>query len=178
MIRRRSLRRGHARHRQELLDCLEGRMRNFTRMNGQGNFDWRVQCAERPRVLAPLVISKGGRLTSQKPARCRGLAFFAPLPPDSSKLGRSSWPQKSQRVGAGFWLVRRDRDSNSGTKKIGHSLAGCCITTLPPLQEIPLRGSRACDLREGKNSEILSCAMRQNAGVRILSIPKASLPAV
>ena len=42
--------------------------------------------------------------------------------------------QKSQRVGAGFSLVRRDRDSNSGTKKIGHSLAGCCITTLPPLQ--------------------------------------------
>jgi hypothetical protein len=40
MIRRRSLRRGSARHRQELLDCLEGRMRNFTRMNRQGNFDW------------------------------------------------------------------------------------------------------------------------------------------
>ena len=35
---------------------------------------------------------------------------------------------------AGFSLVRRDRDSNSGTKNIGHSLAGCCITTLPPLQ--------------------------------------------
>ena len=41
---------------------------------------------------------------------------------------------------AGFSLVRRDRDSNSGTKNIGHSLAGCCITTLPPLQRRPLRG--------------------------------------
>ena len=50
--------------------------------------------------------------------------------------------QKSQRVGAGFSLVRRDRDSNSGTKKIGHSLAGCCITTLPPLQG-PLLGRRS-----------------------------------
>ena len=41
---------------------------------------------------------------------------------------------------AGFSLVRRDRDSNSGTKNIGHSLAGCCITTLPPLQRRPMRG--------------------------------------
>ena len=95
---------------------------------------WLLACAERPRVLAPLVISQGGRLTSQKPARCRGRTFFAPLPSGSSKLGRPSWTQKSQRVDAGFWLVRRDRDSNSGTKRIGHSLAGCCITTLPPLQ--------------------------------------------
>ena len=76
----------------------------------------------------------GGRLTSQKPARCRGRTFFAPFPSGSSELGRPSRTQKSQRVGAGFSLLRRDRDSNSGTKRIGHSLAGCCITTLPPLQ--------------------------------------------
>ena len=49
---------------------------------------WLLACAERPRVLAPLVISKGGRLTSQKPARCRGLAFFcAP----SARL-KQAWP--------------------------------------------------------------------------------------
>ena len=126
-----------------------------------------------PRVLTPLVISQCGRLTSQKPARCRGLVFFAPLPPDTSKLGRPSWTQKSQRQRAGFSLVRRDRDSNSGTKKIGHSLAGCCITTLPPLQEIPHLASRSCDLREGKNSEILSCTMRQTAGLRILVLPRS-----
>ena len=76
--------------------------------------------------------------------------------------------QKSQRVDAGFSLVRRDRDSNSGTKIIGHSLAGCCITTLPPLQEIPLGCDRAGLRREGKNSEILSPTARLVQGVRIL----------
>ena len=47
---------------------------------------------------------------------------------------------KKPTRGAGFSRVRRDRDSNSGTKNIGHSLAGCCITTLPPLQRRPMRG--------------------------------------
>ena len=69
--------------------------------------------AERPRVFAPLRSARdlaGGRLTSQKPARFRGRALFAPFPPGSSELGRPSWTQKSQRVDAGFWLVRRDRE--------------------------------------------------------------------
>ena len=65
--------------------------------------------------------------------------------------------------------MRRDRDSNSGTKKIGHSLAGCCITTLPPLQDLSALLSRACDLPEGKNSEILSPTTRQVEGVCILA---------
>jgi len=38
--------------------------------------------------------------------------------------------------------------------------------------------SLACDLREGKNSEILPCTMRQNAGVRILAIPAVVWPQV
>ena len=44
-------------------------------------------------------------------------------------------------------LMRRDRDSNSGTKILGHSLAGCCITTLPPLQAL-ITFSRGCKFRQ------------------------------
>ena len=44
----------------------------------------------------------------------RRMRFRAPS--GLSELGCPSWTQKSQRVGAGFSLVRRDRDSNSGTK--------------------------------------------------------------
>ena len=39
--------------------------------------------------------------------------------------------EKRPRVRA--FILRRDWDSNPGTKILGHSLAGCCITTLPPL---------------------------------------------
>lgn len=47
-----------------------------------------------------------------------------------------------------FEFSRRDRDSNSGTKILGHSLAGCCITTLPPLPNRTLRQSAAANLRK------------------------------
>ena len=102
-------------------------------------------------------------------ARLAQIPLFDQSPSSSSELGRWSWTQKSQRVGAGFSLVRRDRDSNSGTKKIGHSLAGCCITTLPPLQVSRMTGA-LLRLWGGKNSEILPCTTTHAKGVCILPL--------
>jgi hypothetical protein len=52
--------------------------------------------------------------------------------------------QKNQRrKSLVFIILRRDWDSNPGTKILGHSLAGCCITTLPPLHSprpLPVSG--------------------------------------
>ena len=113
------------------------------------------------------MISEGEADKRKATPAAAGLFFWRLRRFPQASLG-NSLTQKSQRRNAGFSLVRRDRDSNSGTKIIGHSLAGCCITTLPPLQELSAWDSRARELREGKNSEILSLPASQTEGVCIL----------
>ena len=71
------------------------------------------------------VETKAGR--QGHPSHRSGPKIHPFVPP----FGRGQ--KRSPTCGAGLRL-RRDRDSNSGTKNIGHSLAGCCITTLPPLR--------------------------------------------
>ena len=88
-----------------------------------------------------LVISEGEADKRKATPAFAGL-FFCAFVVSLKQAWGNSLTQKSQRRYAGFSLVRRDRDSNSGTKIIGHSLAGCCITTLPPLQELSAWDSR------------------------------------
>ena len=115
-----------------------------------------------------LVISEGGRLTSEKPCPLSRACFFAPSSFPLKRAWGNSLTQKSQRRRWLFACAERPR-FELGDQKIGHSLAGCCITTLPPLQDMSAFLSRACDLREGKNSEILSPTTRQVEGVCILA---------
>ena len=108
-------------------------------------------------------------LTSEKHCPLsRACLFCAP----SARLKRA-WPsvldaKKPARLRWLFACAERPR-FELGDQKIGHSLAGCCITTLPPLQN-PHGQTLVCDFGEGKNSEILYCTATHAKGVCILAV--------
>ena len=104
---------------------------------------WRsTRCA---RVARRSLVISEGEADKRKAMPAPGLFFCTSSFPQA---GGNSGRKKPASTLA-FRLCGETR-FELGDQKSGYSLAGCCITTLPPLQDMSAFLSRACDLRRAK----------------------------